>query len=665
MSLRSVKNLIKLDGYRYCNEENENIVVYEHASNGRLDKHLGNPCLTWKQRVQICIDIAHGLKFLHEFDVHDEDSLKHRDIKSGSVLLDGDWNAKISNFEMSMKAHVDDDNWHSMGYVDPQYQSCGYLALWSDVYSLGVICIEMLCGRLAWIKGSCVDHSQSLGPLAIRQYKEKGNIDEMIFEGINEQISPQSLTEFLKICTQCLENDPDDRPHLDDVIKQLKKALEFQDNNPQISVKAIKLGTQDFSDCNCVGEGRLWKLYKGEGEHTNGCTAFVVKRWNRESDQGQIQFSTELDILSRYKHENIIGLVGYCKEEKEKIIVYEYASNGTLDKHLGNSSLTWRKRLQIALDIANGLACLHSGNEKREDFMVHRDIKSGNILLDGDWHAKIVNLELSCKSGILKKATHVDENDYDSLGYIDPIYRTKGFLTQKSDIYSLGVILVEMLYGKLTWAKGWENYCQSLGVFATTHYTEKENFQEMIIKAIEEQIAPQEMIFEAIKEQTAPRSLTRFLQIIVRCFDEKEYRLGANEVIKQLEKALKFQDDYEWEMKLPIDYKEIIRASEYPEYYGIIEMKRELYDVFIKGVYLRDHKTVKNEEINSHCEIEPLDKQLCLNEDNGRKKHVMLSAAEVLFGSSNVNNVKHFVYRKPSLKSSSAIRASCAQHVRT
>ncbi|KAF5784124.1 putative protein kinase RLK-Pelle-CrRLK1L-1 family [Helianthus annuus] len=214
---------------------NEKIIVYEHAYNGSLAKHLDNPSLTWMKRLKICIDVATGLKFLHEGGVEQQDSMMHRDIRSGSILLDGDWNAKISNLEFFCRAsiveraeHVYDNAGTSLGYIGPYYeQHEGFLLQESDIYSLGVILFEMLCGRLAWEEG-CTDHSQSLGPFVVRYYNEVGNLEKMIFEGIKEQITPKSLTTFQMIAIQCVHVDWFERPDIDQIIIQLQKALEFQ-----------------------------------------------------------------------------------------------------------------------------------------------------------------------------------------------------------------------------------------------------------------------------------------------------------------------------------------------------------------------------------------------------------------------------------------------------
>ncbi|KAL8259620.1 hypothetical protein R6Q59_027573 [Mikania micrantha] len=263
----------------------------------------------------------------------------------------------------------------------------------------------------------------------------------------------------------------------------------------------------------------------------------------------------------------------------ERVIVYEHASNGRLSKYLDDPNLTWMKRLKICIDLANGLEFLHYGGVEQEVSFKHRDIKSSSILLDGDWNAKISNLELSRKTVVIDRAEHVDDKTCDSLGYVDPDYQCDGFLTESSDIYSLGVIFFEILCGKLAWGEGCESHSQSLGPLAVRHYIEKGNLDEMI--------------FEGIKEQIAPLSLTTFQTIAIQCLHDNLYdRPWTNEIIIQLTKALKFQEDYEvWEAKLPIDYKEIIQMSKAPEIYDY-KMKKDLFDMFSKGILLRDGKVL-------------------------------------------------------------------------
>ncbi|KAJ0690899.1 putative protein kinase RLK-Pelle-CrRLK1L-1 family [Helianthus annuus] len=261
----------------------------------------------------------------------------------------------------------------------------------------------------------------------------------------------------------------------------------------------------------------------------------------------------------------------------EKIIVYEHACNGSLNKHLDNPSLTWMKRLKICIDAATGLKFLHEGGVEQEAWMRHRDIRSGSILLDADWNAEISNLEFSTK--VAERAEHLDDNAFFSLGYIDPCYETNGFLSKCSDIYSLGVILFEILCGKLAWTEGCENHSQSLGPSAVRYYNVEGNLDKMI--------------FEGIKEQITPQSLTTFQMIAIQCLQVDWFKRPAiDQIIIQLQKALEFQEDYEiWEPKLPIDYQEIIQVWKTPQIYKH-KSKKDLYNMFSKGILLQDGKVL-------------------------------------------------------------------------
>ncbi|KAJ0519620.1 putative protein kinase RLK-Pelle-CrRLK1L-1 family [Helianthus annuus] len=326
----------------------------------------------------------------------------------------------------------------------------------------------------------------------------------------------------------------------------------------EISLKDIMLATENFS-VNCFGSGRYWKAY--EGKLPNASTTIVAKRWDSKSDD---QFGTELDILFKRKHKNIIRLVGYCSERNENIIVYEHMSKGSLDKYLKDSKLKWMKRLQICIDVASALDFLHGENVTLKK-VVHRNIKSHSILLNDDWDAKISNFELSSLDSSHQNIKYINKD-----AYLDPQYN-QGSLTEKSDIYSFGVILFEILCGRLTWEEGHE-----AGPLAKHYY---------------EQAKLDEMVFADIKEQIVPQSLTTFVDIAYECLHEDaDKRPKAGDVVIQLKKALEIQEDFEiWEPKLPRDYKEIMGLSQIPEIYHT-KQKKDIYEKLSGGILLPKEK---------------------------------------------------------------------------
>ncbi|XP_071719508.1 uncharacterized protein [Rutidosis leptorrhynchoides] len=571
------ENIISLLGY--CDEKDEKIIVYEHASSGSLNKYLNDGSVTWAKRLEISIDIARGLEFLHEGIVADEIVI-HRDIKSGNIRLDGDMKAKIAGFGLSIirltnqkKVFLTDYVSGTKFYIDPDYFKKGLLSKECDIYSFGVVLFEIMLRKFAY-SDEMLDH---IGPTLKGLYK-KGKLDEMVVEGTTEQISPESLTIFKRIAIQCLHDIREERPTASELVIQLKKALEIQEKGMdiiKISFEDIKSATDNFNEKRCIGKGGFGKVYKGILPHANGQNIIVAaKRLQRNgtSGQGDPEFHQELEILFKFKHKNIINLEGYCDEMDEKIVVYEYASKESLDKWLNNKSLTWLKRLAICIDIASGLDFLHGGFS-RQEAVIHRDIKSSNVLLSEDWKAKITDFGLSIITPMNQTIDDIINDPVGTCGYLDPVYLKTEILTKKSDIYSFGVVLFDILCGKLAWTYNMNQLLISLV---------KHNFEESKLDDI---------VFEGIKGKIGPQSFDTFSRIAYRCLDlDREKRPTASQVLVQLKKALDFQEDFEfWEPKLPVDYKRIVRLSQNPEI-NLKKMKIDLYHMFCEGILLRGGK---------------------------------------------------------------------------
>ncbi|GJS86238.1 kinase-like domain, phloem protein 2-like protein [Tanacetum coccineum] len=159
-----------------------------------------------------------------------------------------------------------------------------------------------------------------------------------------------------------------------------------------MSLEDIKSSTQNFSVDNTIGRGGSRNVYKGVASHANGHTITAAKRLDRRLfGHKETGFFRELDIPLKYKHENVIG---FCDDEIEKIILHDFASRGRLDGYLSDPSLTWVMRLKICIDIASGLNFLHA-TDVNQEVVIHRDIKSSNILIFDDWKAKITGFGLS------------------------------------------------------------------------------------------------------------------------------------------------------------------------------------------------------------------------------------------------------------------------------
>ncbi|KAK4477276.1 hypothetical protein RD792_016490 [Penstemon davidsonii] len=219
------------------------------------------------------------------------------------------------------------------------------------------------------------------------------------------------------------------------------------------SFSELKAATRNFRSDTVLGEGGFGKVYKGwldEKSNTarNGSGSVVaVKKLNSESLQGFQEWQSEVNFLGRLSHPNLVKLLGYCWEDTELLLVYEFMQKGSLENHLfGRGSsvqpLPWETRIKIIIGAARGLAFLHESDRK----VIYRDFKASNILLDGSYHAKLSDFGLA-KMGPTASRSHVTTQVMGTYGYAAPEYVATGHLYVKSDVYGFGVVLVEILTG--------------------------------------------------------------------------------------------------------------------------------------------------------------------------------------------------------------------------
>ncbi|KAK9690605.1 hypothetical protein RND81_09G140400 [Saponaria officinalis] len=223
-------------------------------------------------------------------------------------------------------------------------------------------------------------------------------------------------------------------------------------NLREFSFQELKTATRNFKGDNLLGEGGFGKVYKGWLESkisskSNSGLVVAIKKLNSESLQGFEEWQAEVNFLGRLSHPNLVKLLGYCWEDKELLLIYEFMQRGSLENHLfGRGStvqpLPWGLRLKIAIGAARGFAFLHSSDDR----VIYRDVKASNILLDGNYDAKISDFGLA-KLGPSTSQSHVTTRVMGTYGYAAPEYVATGHLYIKSDVYSFGVVIVELLTG--------------------------------------------------------------------------------------------------------------------------------------------------------------------------------------------------------------------------
>lgn len=288
----------------------------------------------------------------------------------------------------------------------------------------------------------------------------------------------------------------------------------------KIPLADIHLATNNFDNNLIIGSGGFGVVYKGVLRDN---IKVAVKRGVPGSKQGLPQFRTEMTLLSRIRHCHLVSLVGFCEENSEMILVYEYMEKGQLRRHLYGSNLpplSWKQRLEICIGAARGLHYLHTGCGRG---IIHRDIKSTNILLDENYVAKVADFGLS-KAGPCLNETHVSTCVKGSFGYVDPEYFRRKQVSDKSDVYSFGVVLFEILCGRPA--------VDPLGL-------EELNLAELATKWRENG-----MMDPRLKDEVKPGSLIKFGETAEKCLAKYGVdRPSMGDVLWNLERAYQLQTD--------------------------------------------------------------------------------------------------------------------------
>ncbi|CAL4922931.1 unnamed protein product [Urochloa decumbens] len=466
------RNVVRLIGY--CVEENALMMITEYIANGNLSDalHHDNSPIPLDVRLRIAIECAEALACMHScMYTH----VIHGDIKPANILLDENFHAKLSDFGISRLINADNTLYTenvigSIGYMDPLFARDGLLTSKSDVYSFGVVLLELIARKKATTVVGNVNIVAAFTNALARGIR---GAREMFDAEITSKDSMKIVERVAKVAGECLIMEREKRPEMIDVVERLRvlrKALHQDQGQHQVdrfswvrkskpappaavtntipanflpsglcrqfSLAEMKAATNNFHWSLLVGEGAFGPVFSGK--INGGKTKVAIKRRNSNSMQGEHEFHTEIEVSSKILHHNVAPLVGYCSEMGDMILVYNYMAHGCLRDHLYRTKqppLTWNRRLEICIGAAQGLHSLHASQ------VIYRDLKTTDILLDEEWVAKLTDLAL-CKTGPpMDEMTRV----MGSSGFMDPEYVRTGRLTEKTDVYAFGCVLLEVL----------------------------------------------------------------------------------------------------------------------------------------------------------------------------------------------------------------------------
>ncbi|KAL0913211.1 hypothetical protein M5K25_016655 [Dendrobium thyrsiflorum] len=292
------------------------------------------------------------------------------------------------------------------------------------------------------------------------------------------------------------------------------------------TLRELEEATGRFGDENVIGEGGYGIVYRGVLADN---TVVAVKNLLNNRGQAEKEFRVEVEAIGRVRHKNLVRLLGYCAEGAHRMLVYEYVDNGNLDQWLHGdvgdvSLLTWEIRMNIILGTAKGLAYLHEGLEPK---VVHRDVKSSNILLDRQWNSKVSDFGLA--KLLCSERSYVTTRVMGTFGYVAPEYASTGMLNERSDVYSFGVLIMEIISGRTP-----ADYSRPPGEVSLVEW----------LKILVGERRSEEVIDPRILEKPPSKSLKRALLVALRCVDPdavKRPRMGH--VIHMLEMEELFRED--------------------------------------------------------------------------------------------------------------------------
>ncbi|GJX86907.1 kinase-like domain, phloem protein 2-like protein, partial [Tanacetum coccineum] len=292
----------------------------------------------------------------------------------------------------------------------------------------------------------------------------------------------------------------------------------------KVPLTDIIFATLNFDEENAIGENGIEKRYMGQllwsGELID------IRRLKKERNDREQLFWMEISMLSTLKHKNLVSLVGFCDDNDEKVIIYKNETRGRLDNYLSDPMLlTWVRRLEICVGLAHALSYIHY-DEPHDFSVIHRCISNGAVVLNDDWEPKLCEFQDSMKIKASQRHHSFHTNIVKGVnGYEDPTYLETKRVSHKSDMYSFGIVLFELLCGRKSVSNDQDN--KYLAPAAIFHYREK---------TLDGIIDPD------LWKQMDPRSFNIFAETAYECLnEERSKRPNIDEIVTRLEKALELQ----------------------------------------------------------------------------------------------------------------------------
>ncbi|KAF6998436.1 hypothetical protein CFC21_014558 [Triticum aestivum] len=487
----SHKNVIRLIGYchesrskylehngeRVFAKSQERVLCFEYMQGGSLEKYIADETCTldWPTCYKIIQGACDGLNHLHNGQ---EKAIFHLDLKPSNILLDKNMTPKIADLGLSRlvdsaRSQQTEMRDGTLGYMPPEYIDNGIISNKFDVFSLVSIIIRMMDGNRGAYRYSEMSPHQFID-LVSEKWKERL---QTISEGSSYEVDILQVRTCLEIALRCVDTDRRKRPTITDIVRELGEqnaeinTIMSLSRNPKanwlgemhinmdFTLALIETITNNFSEDHKIGSGGYGDVYKAVH---NGKKIAVKKLHRPLQGLDDKQLDSEFRNLSKVRHQNVARLIGYCYESQHKymehneehvdcilmvrIICFEYVSGGSLDRYIADEScgLDWPTCYDIITGTCEGLNHLHNGHGEP---IFHLDLKPSNILLDKGMMPKIADVGLSRLLALTH--THKTEIVEGTMDYMPPEYLSRGLISKKFDVFSLGVIIIKIIAGNM------------------------------------------------------------------------------------------------------------------------------------------------------------------------------------------------------------------------